>query len=726
MAYVPRVQPLRSDDEIDLREVWRILRRYRGTILTVCSVVVASVTVATLLMRPTYRATALLEIRSEHSFVQLPAVSAPAETRRRDRIETQARILRSESVADAVIRRLDLGNDPELNGSIRQRGFWSGLVALAETLIDPLRSEAPTPEEAAAKLRENLLEQVDVSPVRESNLVEVSFTSFDPEVASRIANTVVEEYVGLGNLRRFESANGAKAFLESEIAKARNQLEHSERALNAFARRENIVDVDGRTNLINVRVEELSSELTRVISERIAAESLLRQVERSQGKLPATLESELVRSLQEKYARHAADYERLQRIYKTGYPKLVQLKAEMDRVKVDIRNERRRLAAVVAMDRGKAAKREALLREELEKEKHELLDLKDRAIQYHILRREWETNRDLHAALLEQLREVGVAAGMKMDGVSIIDRARPPVEPASPRLGTNLAVASVLGLVLGIGLAFLLAHLDELVRTPESLETATGLPVLGCVPWVADSDCEEGAGPERVAETKQWSSAAEALRTVRTNMLLSSGSAGVRVFQVTSVGQGEGKTTSAANLATLLAHSAGRVLLIDADLRRPRMHDIFGIPRKPGLVEALRGDPSIRPCETSVPNLHVLSAGQEVDDPSELLGSPNMKVLLESAGESFDYVIVDSPPILPLTDAALVSTRVGAVVLVASAEATRQDAASKAVKRLQMVGAPLLGVVLNMADAENDETGYYGTYYGGPSDRDVGAPAAMG
>lgn len=713
------------DDEVDLREVWRILRQQRWTILSVCGVVVTSTILATLLMWPVYRATALVEIRPAHSFVQLRSVAAPAAIQRRDRIETQSRIIRSESVAKAVIESLGLQSLPEFTGEHAQRGFFSGLRSTIVAVTKGLLTAGGSWTQSARQdweILQAFLERVEVSPIRDSMLVEISFDSFDPELASDGANAIVAEYLRLGSARRFEAASGAKTFLESELVKARNGLETSERALNAFARRENIVDVDGNSDLITARVTELSSELTRVMTERIAAESLLIQIRKSTGaRSMALLESELTTTLREEIGRYKAEYVQLSRIYKSGYPKLVQLRARISQIKTQIDAETDRLAAGVLMDFDKTAKREQLLRAELEGEKSQLLDLKDRAIQYHILQREWETNRQLHVALLEQIKQVGVSAGMEVDGVTVIDVAGVPVEPHSPRMGKNVATASGVGLVLGLGLAFLLAYLDDIVRTPEMLEAVTGLVSLGAVPKVKESDLASLDGPERVAEAHRWCPASEALRSVRTNLLLSSNVTRNQVFQVTSATAGEGKTTTAANLAILLAQPGLRVLLIDGDLRKPRLHKIFGVPRASGLSDVLRGNPKVEPYPTGVHNLFLLPAGDWVEDPAELLSSVNMEVLIESVSESYDYVIIDSPPVLPLTDAALVSSRVHGVIVVASAEETRKKSVADAVRRLQLVGAPLLGVVLNMADEEPAGGGYYGGYYGEMPDEDADA-----
>jgi len=713
--YDPGFAPGPAEEEIDLRAMWQTIVRYRTTILAVAGVVLASTIAATLLMRPVFRGTALVEIRpGGQTVVRMNTIEHAFDARHVEYLETQWRIIRSESVAESVLDRLDLRGDPELTGATRQRGFLSGLGELLGALFAEAKppSVAAGPLEPDAEPLETFLERVDVSPVRDSNLVEVSFDSFDPKRSAEVANAVVEQYVRLSDLRRIHSASGAREFLEQEIAKAEERLQESERELNGFARAHNIVDVDEGADLVETHVAQLSHDLTETVGERITAEALYRQVQSGHAaNIPALAENDLISKLQETRAQLSAEHVRLSRIYKDSYPKVSQLRAQIRDVDASLAAEQHRVAAKITADFEKARRKEELVRVELDEQKDALLDLKDRAVQYHILKRDWLTNRELHAGLLERMKEVGVAVGMEVSNVSVIDRARVPVEPHRPRLVVNTSAALAAGLALGIALAFLLAYLDDVVRTPEDFESLTGLASLGLVPKLDEPDLAPCDRLEILSHTRRQSSIAEALRSVRTNLLGSSLSSTARVLQVTSAFEGEGKTTTAGNLAVVLAQRGSRVLLVDADLRRPRLHQIFGVEQNPGLRDILAGGHPEAIAKTEIENLWVLPAGDPPNDPAELLASMNMEVLIEQVREAFDFVVIDSPPILGLADSAVVGTKVDGVIVVVSAEGARKGAVREAVKRLRLVRAPLLGGVLNMADERRCAYGTYG-YYG--------------
>jgi len=698
-------------DEIDVRELWYTILRYRWTIATVVAVVVVSTILATLLMRSVYRGVALVEIRPPVSPISLGGVVPVIGGRHREYLKTQSQIIGSRSVALAVVDRLQLRSHPEFTGATTQRGFLNGLRQIASAITGPAEDSRPAHDEEW-ELQTALLERVEVSPVRDSNLIQVSFDSFSPELAARGANAIVEEYVGLNDQRRFKSASGAKAFLKSEIATIEDQLQQSERALNDFARQHKVVDVDENMNLGASRISQLTEELTQAVGERITAQSLYQQLEsdRKSG-LPSEIENEVILSLKESMAESNAEYMRLSRIYKKNYPKLRQIAAAIAQDKRSLEREVQAVVASVEADYEKARRRETLLREEVEQEKTHLLDVKDRAVHYHILQREWETNGELHAGLLEQMKNLDVAGTMEIDNVSVIDRAQIPPDPHKPKLAVNAGIALGLGVLLGLALAFVLAYLDDVVRTPEQFETLTGVASLGTVPKFKTVTLADDEKLERIADSQRESDIAEAMRLVRLNLEVMSQRTGARLLQVTSASMGEGKTTTAANLAVVLAQRGSRVLLVDADLRRPRLHQIFGVPLSPGLGDALEGDANVTVHKTDVANLSLLTAGGSTLDPAKALGTVNMEVLTEGASEAFEFVIMDSAPILGIADSTAVGTKVDGVIIVVSAEQGKERAVREAVKRLRLVGAPLLGGVINMTDVSRHSYSYYGKYY---------------
>jgi succinoglycan biosynthesis transport protein ExoP len=712
-VYDPYLNPYTPDDEIDLREIWRTLVKYRWTIFTFLGVVLVTTAIATLLMRPVYKATSVVEVRPDSRGIVKFQNVEETNPQPREYIETQANILRSQSVARAVIDKLDLEKNPEIGGAREQRGFLNGIKQLFSVFgSDPPATDRLADRESRMSALTNFLDRLSVSAVRHSNLFQVSFESFDPELSARVANAVVTEYMRLNEDRRFNSTSGAKAFLEKEIKRVQAKLESSEKDLTEFARKYQVVDLEEKSNIVTTRLTELNTSLTQVQSDRIAAEALYEQAQQGNiDALPAVLDEEMIKNLKSEYTRLQGEYFKLSRIYKDAYPKLQQVKAEMQQAKASLDAETQKLIASLKVNYEQLTKKEKLLEQALEKQKAALLDLKDRSVQYNILKREWETNKQLYSGLLERMKEVGVAAGMELNNVSVIDKAAVPVRPDSPNLLLNASLAAVLGLMGGVGLAFLLAYLDNTVRTPEELERALRLASFGMVPKVDVKELPEGLSLDLLSHQRRESELSEAFRSIRTSLMFSSPEGAPKTLLITSATASEGKSTSAINLALVLAQNNNRVLLVDGDLRKPRLHKVFSVPSSPGLSEHLVGEHHHAVHDTGVPNLALMAAGVLPPNPAELLSSSNMDVFLKAMGEMYDYVILDAPPILGLADAIIASTKVKGTVLVVSAGVVSKDALREAVKRMRGVRAPLVGGILNMVDINSSEYGYYNRYY---------------
>ncbi len=725
--YDPYLNASVPDDEIDLREIWRIVIKYRWTIAAFAGIVVATVLAASLLMRPVYQATTLLEIKPGASAVRFDNV-ANAEYAPREFKDTQAEILKSESVARAVIDKLALADHPEFTGEIRQRGFVTGLarlVAMVKAPLAGLLGGAPEAETAAAgdalldpalvKERERVetfAARLDVDAYRNTSLVAVRFDAFSPQLAAEVANAVAGEYMRLNDERRFNSTASAKAYLQKEIERLQAKLESSERDLTDFARKHRVVDVEEKGNIMTVRLQELSSSLTEVQSERIAAEAMYKQAMNGHTEaLPALLQEPLIKELKEEYTRLQGEYFKLSRIYKDAYPKLQQLRAQMEGVKASLDEESGKLITSLEVTYDALKDKEQLLAQAVEEHKLALLDLKDRAIQYNILKREWETNRELYTGLLERMKEVGVAAGVEVNNIAVIDAAAVPTRAYKPATLRNVAIAAVIGLFGGLGLAFLLAYLDNTIRTPDELERALQVPSLAVVPKMEPSEMPKTASLPVLAGGFHHRELSEALRSVRTSLMFASPRGAPKELLITSSASGEGKSTSASNLAIVMAQNGSRVLLIDADLRRPVVHGIYGVPASPGLSDYLTGQSQQIVYPSQIENLDVIPSGIVPPNPTELLGSANMDRCLEQLGEGYDQIIIDGPPVLGLADSLILGTKVEGVLLVVCAGRVSRDAVRESVKRLRTVRTPLIGAVLNMVDTKSREYGYYYSRY---------------
>jgi len=687
-------------------------------------------------MRPVYRSTVLIEAKQSTggAVVKFQNVEQ-TQLDSRAFLQTQVNVIKSNGVARAVIDDLGLDDDPELNGTLRQRGFVSGFRELWRTIHDKIRKgdepdvapEVATPDDAMALAQERarvrrFVDRIRVSPIKDSILVKISFDSFDRQKSTDIANSIANAYIHLSDERRFNSSSSAKAFLQKEIAKTQAQLERSEKDLTAFARENKIIDVEDKGDIMTARLEELSAALTAVQTQRIEAETDYRQATvDATDTVPAVLQQPLVESLKGQLAGLTAEYMRLSGIYKQDYPALKQLSEQIAQLESSIAQESTKIVGGLKANYNKFLERELLVSEQLEEQKKSLLDLKDRSIQYNILKREWETNKELYAGLLERVKEVGVAAGMELDNLAVIDAAEIPERAHKPIMPVNIVLGIILGLVLGVGLALLLAFLDNTINSSEELERVAQLASLGLVPSIDTESLPHGYSIDLISHQSRDNQVSEAFRSVRTSLMFSSPDGAPQVLLITSSMSSEGKSVSAANIALVLAQNDAKVLLVDADLRKPRAHKIFHIPSSPGLSEYLTQEkPPNVIRRTELSTLHILTAGVTPPNPAELLGSSKMDGFLASVRDRYDHIILDAPPILGLADSVILGTKVDGLLMVVSANQVKKDAVRESVKRLRMVRAPIIGAMMNRVDISNGEYSYYDEYmYGYSQEGDI-------
>lgn len=732
-VYDPYTQAQPVDDEIDLRQLWRIVSKYRWLIVSVFAACAVTALVASMLARPVYRATALLEVKPSQRLVKFESL-AQSDLQDREFLNTQMNILRSESVARAVITGEALAGDPEFSGELRQRGLMAGLGAIRGGLSNAVAAvkaglvgdddaapgaggEAAIPPEVRAQraLMNRYQGRLTVAEVPNSDLLRVSIDSFSPTKAAALANAHVKAYTQASDQRRFNSTSGAKAFLQKQIEQSQADLETSEKRLTDFARDHNIVDVEDRGNVMETRLEDLNTSLTETREARINAEVAFRQAQAGEFEsVPAVLENELIRNLREQYATLRSEYQDMAQTFKDSYPKMRQLKSKLTDIKSTLEEESRNLVAGLENQYRQLDKREQKLEKRVEIQRTKLLNLKDRAISYNILKREWEANKELYAGLLEKQKDVSVAAGMETNNISVVDEAQIPVVKHTPKTTRNVAIAGAFGLMGGIGIAFLLAFLDNTFKTRDDIEAALGLTFLGLVP--KSTPTEPDAPLPLLSHFEPTSPMAEAVRSIRTSVLFSRPEHVPRKLLITSTTSGEGKSTIAANLALILAQNGSRVLIMETDLRRPSISRWFKVDASPGLTEYLSEGGGNIVKATPFENVYCVPAGKPHTKPAELLGSPAMDDYLKSMDKHFDFVIIDAPPILGLADSMVLSTRVDGVLLVVKAASTEKDAVQETVKRLRTINAPLVGSILNYVDFSQREYGYYQSYYYGYTD----------
>lgn len=753
-VYDPFQSHAEDDDSIDLREYWRILVKRRWVVISLVGIIAVATLLSTLLMIPMYQSTATIQITPPNSrILEYADFSSEGSgyLAQQQFYTTQYEILRSRELAESVVRAEGVEDHPELTGEIRQRSLIGELRALPGAISNALKTQRPStaelndPEQARERAIRSaggaLRGRINVEPLRNSNLVYIRVQAFDPEFAARMSNAVVQEYMRSTMQRRFASGTQAREFLEDQLAEMRISLERADQALLDFAQANQVADLEQRIVMATSTLNDLNTRLSTVETELVQLGSFKTMIERGQAAdINLINESEEIRALRQQRALLATEYSSLSQRFKEDYPTLVELRNQMDTISDQIAEERTlEIRSILSRYNSLTAEAESL-RDAIERREGSILALNQQGVQYNILKRDFETNRELYDGLLQRMKEIGVAAGIQENNIAVIDEALPPGGPFKPNLSRNMALALVLGLMAGIGLALVLEFFDSTIHRTEDLEALTGRPVLGLVPVVKARDMKEDNKdfhlPDRAvghySARFPKSSVSEAFRSLRTSLMFSTPEGMPKTILVTSPVPGDGKTTCGINLATVMAQNGSRVLLIDADLRKPRLHRDFGKPQSPGLTNRIagaqaEGNDSASILATDVEGLFVMPSGNSAPNPAELLSSDRMRKIIGMSERAFDHVIIDSAPILGLADAMVLSRLVDGVILVTSAGKTAKDSIKTSIKRLAQVRAPVLGVVLNAVDLESPDYAYYSSYYYNyESDEDAGAGGKPG
>ncbi|MEY4241832.1 MAG: hypothetical protein RJA14_1528, partial [Pseudomonadota bacterium] len=681
------------DDQpaLDIASYWRLALKYRFLIIGCFLGTIVVGATLTLLTTPIYTAQATLQIDRETARIIDSEDVAPRENMMQGEefFQTQYGLLRSRSLAERVIESLGLARS---NDALEALGVEAPEAGGSAATQASLRRAA-----ALKALQENL----SVSPVRGSRLVAVGYDNPNPVLAARVANGFAENFIQSNLDRKFESSSYAREFLEERITQTKDRLESAERQLVAYAANQQIINVGepsegaatgvATESLTSNNLVALNSALARTRAERVAAEERWRSSGTSDlMTLPEVLQNPTVQRLTEQRALLDAEYQQKLSIYQPEYPEMLQLKARIDEADGQIRTIAGNIRSSIQSQYQIAANQERSLQAQVNALKGDVLDLRDRSIQYNILQRELDTTRTLYEALLQRYKEVGVTGGVTANNISIVDLATPPREPSKPSLLLNMALAAMLGLGLGVLAALVLEALDETLATPDDVEKKLGVAVLGVTPFL-----EKGETPlEALADIRSGFS--EAYYSLRTALQFSTPDGAPGTLLVTSARPAEGKSTTAYATALNLARVGKRVLLVDGDLRNPSMHRVVGVENERGMSNLLSGSADlagvVRP--TSQENLFFIPCGPLPPNPAELWGGDRLPQFLAETRNNFDHVIIDGPPVLGFADSPILAAAVSGVLFALESRGTRRGQARGALKRLQVGRAHLLGVVL--------------------------------
>ena len=714
--------------ESTLREYMRVLIKRKWLVILVIVGIFMSVAIASLRQTPVYDAVGRIAVNKADSNLISFKDSAPDTdyVYEQSDLDTEVRILQSDLMALQVIRQLNLDKRPEFGGRSDQK--QANLVA------DPLQTDS----KRASALLAGFHGKLRVALIPNTRIMEIHFTSTDPQLAASAVNTLAATYVEQNFKTKFESTMQASDWLSKQLVDLQMKVETSQEKLVRYQKEHEILGMDEKQNIITEKLDELNKEMTMAESDRMQKEAVYRQTQSSDPDVVAAAiiadttgtgsgaGSGLLDKLREQQANLKIQIADLNTQFGPSYPKIAQLNNQLKEIDRQLQTETNKAVDHLKGQYQAALQRENMLRGSFDQQKQEANKLNESAIEYSILKRDLDSNRTLYEGLLEKLKEAGVTAGLRSNNFRIIDAARVPTAPSEPNIPRNLSFALVLGVISGVGLAFLLEKMDNTVRTPEQAQVISGLPSLGMIPLGSKSGNHGPTGKrlaltaskevvETVTQIRPQSQMAESYRALRTSLLLSNLGAPPKVIMVTSARPQEGKTTTSINTAIVLAQKGVRVLLIDADLRRPSVHKTLGMGPRSGLSNVLTGSATVQQTITLSPilsNLYILPAGTPPPNPAELLASANMKELIDQLRGQYDHIVIDTPPTLSVTDAVVLSPRADATILVIRSGQTTKQALRRSRDILMQVNAHVAGVLLNAVDLTSPDYYYYYEYQG--------------
>ena len=741
------------ETSLGLPDYWHIVRKH---LRVVAAIMVAAVTltgVAVMLMRPLYTSQALLLIeRATPQVLDIhQALPDPMTSEEYDYYKTQYELLKSRSLAARVIR--EQGLEKELSGELENERHYvhdiRAAIAGIAARLGIVEEETGTDRDGAARaevdgvdsrLVDAYLKRLEIRPRTGTRLVAVAYTAPDRELAAAVANAHALAYIRQGLEMRANANEEARHFLEHKLVDLRERVENSEAALNAYRRDKGILSLNGKENLALERLSDLSRRVNEAEAERIgleAQEEMIRR--RNYESLPAVISSDLIAKLKQEAAAAEEEYAGMATQFKPGYEPLDQLGARMKEAHARLDQEIHKVVEGIESAYLTAVEREKALRGRMEEQKKVVLAQNDAAVKYAILAREVDTNRQLYDSVLQRMKEMGVAADIRASNIFIVDHGEASRFPSHPARLTDLAISALLGLAAAIGLALTLESLDNTFKSPDDVHRTVGLPTLAIVPKFArfkgaqkQAALPNGNGThqprsELIVSRERFSPVTEAYRALRTNILLSRAGEPPKVTLMTSAVSVEGKTVTTVNTAALFASMGMKVVLVDADLRRPRCHELLLSKNVVGITEVLTGQVDLAEATqpTAVDNLFLISAGTIPPNPAELIGSKSMRQTLDTLRQQFDFVFIDSAPVMIVSDSLFIAALADGTVVLVDSSATPRAMVAETCARLSRVGGKVLGVVLNQVDIKQPGCYYSQQSYSYHSDSYPGTDAAQ-
>ena len=710
--------------EVHLLDYVKVLYKRRWTAITTFVLVVGSVTVYTFTATPIFEAKTRLLIESEEQNVVSFKQVVEQDQAKADYYQTQYNILQSRALARRTLDQLKLWDRAPFGGQVEQGfsvkkavlGAPAAVVGLFKSNDDKVaENQIPAADETTAQSKaiDAFLGRLTVAPIRNSRLVDVKYQLPDPALATTIVNALAKNYIEQNLEYKFMASKEANDWLGARLSEERKAVEAAEAKLQQYREQNDAISLTDRENITVQKLADLNAALTRAKTERIQKEAMYQQLQASQSDpskldtFPAILGNVFIQQQKGELADLQRQYAQASEKLGDKHPEIIKLKTAIQLSQTKLTGEIGKVVQSVRSEYQAALAQENSLTGALNQQKGEAMSMNRKAIDYGVLERDVESSKGIYNSLLQRAKETGVSGELKTSNIRVVDAAEKPRAPISPNKRQNMLLGLFGGSLVACGLVFFFQYLDSRLKTPDEITAHLGLAHLGMLPAM-----DQKGGKYPLLSGGVPANFSEAFRAFRTNVLFSSAQEGARSLVVTSTGPGEGKSTVAANLAISLAQAGQRVLLIDADMRKPKTHEIFGTKQEPGLSNLLVGTTKASDAvkKTTVGGLWVLTAGRIPPNPAELLGSPRFREFLTSLKAHFDWIILDTPPVMAVTDATLVAHHASGVVFVVGAEMTSRHAAKRALDQLQQANARFVGGVLNRVDLHRNAY-YYSQYY---------------
>ncbi len=670
---------------LNIREFWSVLVRHKKMLGTITALALLLSLLITLLMTPVYRASTTIQIERQSTAAADVVIEPTARRTERDYWQTQIQLLQSNTLAIAVMDKLGIKDS-----FTSKKGFLSFL-----------RSAPPTPEV-------NFLKGLQVVPLNSSQLIMIHYESNDPELSSKIVNSIAETFIHSNLERQYKSAEYTQKFLQTQLEQAKERLANSETVLNKFARDNKIITLDNNQTTSTHVLTKLSNELVDAERHRVQLESELSQLTTAANSPDPSmmLNTSHMRTLKKRLDTLEDQYAAAKKKFGSKSRTARKAKKKVEYARGKIRSEAHLYKQSLDSRLAAAKSSEKALNKRLDVLQETGLVMQGKVFTYNNLKREAKSNQNVHQSLLERIKEVGVVSGIDANNITVIDKASIPYNKYKPKVKTNLIFGTLIGFLLGIAAIFLREFMDDSIKEADELERITHLPMLGMIPE------QKGRSSSDIAQQiikEPRSQVSEAIRSLRTALSFSTQDGAPQTLFFTSSEPGEGKTSIALNLATAYALAGENVLLIDADLRNPSIHSLLKIDNRQGLSNYLTGSTDMPSAtqQTTISGLLVLPSGPLPPDPVELLSGRRIKELIKKAADQYDRIIIDGPPVLGLADALILGNIADATLMTIRSEATLKAPVLASLKRLKQANVHVIGTLMNQATPRGAGYSYF-------------------